>query len=109
MPLPGMAQVRNGRLDNLCEAIGEDRRTMASASADEQGSIQAALREMSSKGLSTYKHAGVELAFVPGKDKLRVRLTKDNSDSSTKVDASDEEPESVGGDADAAAGEEVPF
>src|SRR4051812_6787161 len=66
--LPGMSKVRNQRLDNLCEAIAEDRRTMASARNDEQGSIQAALREMKGRKFSSYRHAGVELAFVAGQD-----------------------------------------
>jgi hypothetical protein len=96
-----MGKVRNHRLDNLAEAIAEDRQRMASARADEQGSIQAALREMKAKKLGAYKHAGVEFAFVPGEDKLRVRLTKDAEDSSQAFEASgdggeDEAPE--GGD-----------
>lgn len=55
---------------------------MAAARADEQGSIQAALREMKAKKVGAYKHAGIELAFVAGADKLRVRVTKDAEDSS---------------------------
>jgi hypothetical protein len=107
-----MERVRNQRLDNLCEAIGEDRRTMASARADETGSVQAALREMKRKSIGAYKHAGIELAFVPGADKLRVRLTKDAEDSSQAFEASgDEAPEAGDGDAegaeDQAAGDEA--
>lgn len=73
--------MRNGRLDNFCESIGEDRKRIAQLKADEQGSIQGALKEMKAKNVGAYKHAGVELAFVPGADKLRVRLTNDDSDS----------------------------
>lgn len=94
-----MERVRNQRLDNLCEAIAEDRGRLASAKADEVGSIQAALREMKQKGIGAYKHGGVELAFVPGADKLRVRLTKDAEDSSQAF-----EPSGDGGD-DVPAGE----
>jgi hypothetical protein len=108
-----MGKVRNHRLDNLAEAIAEDRQRMASARADEQGSIQAALREMKAKKLGAYKHAGVEFAFVPGEDKLRVRLTKDAEDSSQAFEASgdDEAPDAGDGDAegaeDQAAGDEA--
>jgi hypothetical protein len=94
--LPGMSQVRNSRLDAYCEAIGEDRQTLASAKADEQGSIQGALKEMKGKQLSTYKHAGVELAFVPGADKLRVRLTKAQSDGSSEAEPELEEESDEG-------------
>lgn len=90
---------------------------MAHAKADEQGSIQGALQEMKKRGLVAYKHAGVELAFVPGADKLRVRLTKDASDSSAAAgddigaQAADPEGEEVGGaDEGAAVNEDgVPF
>lgn len=84
--LPGMAQARNVRLDNFCEAIAEDRATMNAAKASELGNVQGALREMqrpSDKypdGRTVYKHGGVELARVPGADKLRVRLTKEQGD-----------------------------
>lgn len=92
-----MESVRNGRLDNLCEAIAEDRRTTSAARADEQGSIQSALREMKQKNIGAYKHAGVELSFVPGADKLRVRLTKDAEDSSASFETSDAGGEAEGG------------
>jgi hypothetical protein len=93
--LPGMNKVRSQRLDNLCEAIAEDRAKMAEARTDEQASIQGSLKEMKAKGLLGYKHAGVELAFVPGADKLRVRLTKDASDDATAGDGGEVEPEAA--------------
>jgi hypothetical protein len=93
--LPGLNKVRSQRLDNLCEAIAEDRAKMAQARADEQASIQGALKEMKGKGLVGYKHAGVELAFVPGADKLRVRLTKDASDDATAGEGVEVEPEAA--------------
>lgn len=76
--LPGMEKVTDQRLNNLCEAIAEDRKNAAHAHADEVGSTQAALKRMRERGWSIYKHAGVELVFVPGADKLRVRVTKDD-------------------------------
>lgn len=76
---------------------------MAAAKADERGSIQAALREMKSKRLGAYKHAGVELSFVAGEDKLRVRLTNDNEDSAATLEGGegDEAPEAGEGEAEA--------
>jgi hypothetical protein len=79
-PLPGMDQVRNGRLDGLCEGIAEQRRVMNQARQDEQADITAALPEMQRKGITAYKHGGVELVRVPGAEKLRVRLTKEQGD-----------------------------
>lgn len=93
-----MEHVRNVRLDNYCESIAEDRATMASARADEQGSIQGALKEMKAKAVNSYKHAGVELAFVAGADKLRVRVTKDNSDASTGSESGGETDDADMGD-----------
>lgn len=91
-----MDRVRNQRLDNLCEAISDDRKSMATARADEQGSIQAALREMKTKKIGAYKHAGIELAFVAGADKLRVRVTKDAEDSSQSLEGGEVEPPDAG-------------
>ena len=78
--LPGMDQVRDQRLDNLCAAIPEPRRVMNRARVEEQGDVAAALQHMVKKGTSVYKHGGVELARVPGAEKLRVRLTKETGD-----------------------------
>lgn len=78
--LPGMDQVRNTRLDNLCEGMAESRRAMAQARTTENGDIVAALQEMQRKQVSVYRHAGIELARVPGAEKLRVRLTKEEGD-----------------------------
>lgn len=78
--LPGMDQVRNRKLDNLCEAIGEERNRMNAAKQEEQASIQAALQVMQRDNVTVYKHAGVELARVPGAEKLRVRLVKEQGD-----------------------------
>lgn len=79
-PLPGMEGVRSKRLDNLCESIGEHREKMNAARTEEQSDIVAALQEMQKKKISVYKHGGVELARVPGAEKLRVRLTKEQGD-----------------------------
>lgn len=81
-PLPGMEQARSKRLDNLCESIAEHRERMNAARTEEQSDVSAALQEMQKKGIHTFKHNGVELARVPGAEKLRVRLTKDHGDAS---------------------------
>lgn len=78
--LPGMEQVRNRRLDNFCEAINDARTVKNAQQIEEDSAIQGSLREMHDKGVDVYKHAGVELARVPGTEKLRVRLTKDKGD-----------------------------
>lgn len=78
--LPGMEQVRDQRLDNLCEAMAEHRRVMNAARVEEQGDITTALQHMVKKNISVYKHGGIELARVPGAERLRVRLTKEQGD-----------------------------
>lgn len=87
-PLPGMEHVRNRKLDNICEAIGEERERMNQAKVEEKGLIQGALQEMRQANVSVYRHSGVELARVPGAEKLRVRLTKEQGD----ADEGDLEP-----------------
>lgn len=95
-----MEQVRNRRLDNLCEAIGDARETMNSAKNDEQGSIQAALQEMQRGGLQVYRHARVELARIPGAEKLRVRVTKEEGDAGAgDLELPDTDVEQPAGDA----------
>lgn len=78
--LPGMEQVRDQRLDNLCESMADHRRAMNAARTEEQSDITSALQHMVKKGVSVYKHGGIELARVPGAEKLRVRLVKEQGD-----------------------------
>jgi hypothetical protein len=81
VPLPGMEQVRNAKLDNLCEAISETRTAINDLRATEAGNEQAALKVMQAADCRTYKHAGVELLRVPGDEKLRVRTSKESASS----------------------------
>jgi hypothetical protein len=83
--LPGLESVRHAKLDRLCEAIGDCRQTMNEAKTEERGLEQAAQQFMegASPSLSVYKWAGVELALVPGANRLRVRLTKDTGAAET--------------------------
>ena len=78
--LPGMEQVRSKALDNICEAIGDVRETMNAAKKEESGFVLSALQQMQRTSVTVYKHAGVELALVPGAEKLRVRLVKEEGD-----------------------------
>lgn len=78
-PLPGMG-VKNVRLDNICESIADERAVMNAASLEEKSLISSALQVMQEKKLTVWKHGGVELVRVPGADKLRVKLTKDQGD-----------------------------
>jgi hypothetical protein len=75
-----MEQVRNKRLDNICEGIADERAQKNRCDLEEKGLIQSALKAMQQANISVYKHGGVELARVPGSEKLRVRLTKDQGD-----------------------------
>jgi len=53
---------------------------MNAAKLEEQGLISSALQAMQKDGRSVYRHARIELARVPGAEKLRVRLTKEEGD-----------------------------
>jgi len=77
--LPGMGQVRNKRLDKLCENIGEARERKNQAVTDEEGDSQAALRVMQDGKIDHYTHAGVELIMRRGADKLSIKLLKDKT------------------------------
>lgn len=70
-----MEQVRDTVLDRLCESLGETRDQMAQLQADEKSDLGAALKRMRDKGVTAYRHAGMELARVPGEEKLRARRT----------------------------------
>ena len=72
--------MRNGRLDNICESIEEERARVNAARKEEATLIAAALSVMQGNRIHAYKHAGIELARVPGTEKLRVRLVKDDGD-----------------------------
>lgn len=85
--LPGTEQLRNARLDRLCESIGEGRETKNALILEEKADLQAALREMHDKNVTAYRHAGVELYRIGGEEKLRVRLTKEDASDMTPSDA----------------------
>ena len=78
--LPGMEQVRSRKLDNLCEAIAECRAQKNAAVTEEKSLDATALQVMVGEGLAVYRHGGVELARIPGAEKLRVRMTREEGD-----------------------------
>ncbi len=106
--LPGMERIRSQKLDACCEAIGDIRDKANSLRSEEKDELQMALREMTTKGIQAYRHAGVELVRVPGEEKLRVRKSKEDATDSTVTD--DQALEKVDGihdaqDADQLAGQ----
>ncbi len=78
--LPGTESVRSEKLDAICENIGDERDRMNKARTETQALIGAALDIMTKKNLTVYRHDKIELARIPGADKLRVRVTKEEGD-----------------------------
>jgi hypothetical protein len=101
IPLPGMEQIRDAALDRLCEQIGECRDQMNQAKRDEASLDASALQRMSRSsekfptGRTVYRHAGVELARIPGADKLRVRVTKETGDADDEDQVGDDRRDAV--------------
>ena len=84
--LPTLEDVTIEDLDNVCHSIAECRDTMAVARNDEKGLEQTALALMHRHKRTTYHGSGVELALVPGEEKLRVRTSKANATGSVQAD-----------------------
>lgn len=97
--LPGHEQVRNERLDALCEEIGDARADMNKARATEGEALQDALSEMHRAGVTVYRHAKIELARIPGGEKIRARTVKDTgrADDTDQVSGEPEAAEETGG------------
>lgn len=81
-----MEDVRVRALDNVCEAIAETRGQINALQADERANEQRALSLMRQNSRTSYRHAGVELARVPGEEKLRVRTSKTNATAEVQED-----------------------
>lgn len=77
--LPGMEQVRNRSLDRLCESLGDTRDDLARLQGEEADLQSQCMGVMQRDGVTAYRHAGIELALVPGGAKLRVRKLKDKT------------------------------
>lgn len=94
----GMEQIRNAKLDRLCESIGDARERGNKAKQDETEDAQAALSEMLRKDLHGYVHMGVRLTAKRGVDKLGIALVKDKSEQGAQPgSAAEAEPEDDGG------------
>lgn len=75
-----MEGVRHTDLDGFCESIGEVREQANQCKLDENGYKQEALTTMRKRGVTQYRHAGVELIRRLGDEKLSVRLIKGGSE-----------------------------
>lgn len=109
--LPGMEQVTNRVLNNLAEEIKDSRATKNTAVGSEKGAKASALREMQIKGITVYKHDGIEFARVPGAENLRIRTVKQDGDAAVeggKTRTVVAEAATDGGD-DEDVDDEVPF
>lgn len=78
--LPGHESVRSEKLDAICESIGDEREALNKARTEIDALTSAALDMMTKRNLTVYRHATIELARIPGADKLRVRVTKEEGD-----------------------------
>lgn len=81
----GMEQIRNGKLDRLCESIGDSRERKNKAVEDEASDSAAALSEMIRRDLHSYVHMGVRLTAKKGVDKLGIQLVKDKTEHGAQV------------------------
>lgn len=77
--LPGHELVRDARLDELCEEIGQVREELAQAKKDEQDGITAAMERMKETGCHRYEFAKIQLTFKPGRDRLAVKRLKETT------------------------------
>ncbi len=89
-PLPGMEGVRHSALDRLCEGISEVRAIINANEAIDAEKCREAQDFMRENKIKTYRFAGVELARVPGEEKLRVRTSKEKTTAEVDGDDSDE-------------------
>jgi hypothetical protein len=75
--LPGMAQVRDAKLDQICEDIGEGLDQINDGTDQVNDGKAAAIARLHARNLSGYRHAGVRLALVPGAEKVSVKRERD--------------------------------
>lgn len=68
-----MEQVRDARLDELCELVGELRDGQADLRRQEDEALGEALERMRQGDRHVYRQAGVEMARISGLEHLRVR------------------------------------
>ena len=91
--LPGMEQVRNARLDNLCEDFTERREKLNEMRDEDAGDMRVALGIMHASDIRLYNHGGTKLVRTEGEEKLSVRPSKDKA--TTDAKPTDEQVEAV--------------
>lgn len=89
--LPGFEQPKNQRLELLCESLDTQRTVINDAKRIEKSDKAAALQEMTRTGLLAFKHAGIELARIPGADTIRVHVVKDEGEMEAEGEATTEQ------------------
>lgn len=87
--LPGMESAIHVKLNEICEHISETRAQVNQLRGEDNDLCRHALAYMHENKLRTYRFAGVELARVPGEEKLRVRTSKEAA--TTEDDSADDE------------------
>ncbi len=87
--LPGFKQPKNQRLELLCESLDNQRTVINDAKRIEKSDKAAALQEMTRVGLLAFKHAGIELARIPGADTIRVHVVKDEGEMEAEGEATE--------------------
>lgn len=76
--LPGLEDLPNDAiLDELCESIADSREQKSDATKSEKAAVSAALNRMRAKDTPIYRARGIELIFVRGEDKLKVKAIED--------------------------------
>lgn len=90
--LPGHELVRDARLDDLCEEIGDARARLAEAKKDEQDGIDAAMERMKERKCHRYEFAKVQLTFKPGRDHLSVKVLKESTNPGGDIPTDAQEP-----------------
>lgn len=78
--LPGMATVIPQALRNVCETLHEIREKKNALVLEEKAEIGRGMKLMRAAEREIVKWSGIELVFVKGDDKLRVRVIKDGGD-----------------------------
>lgn len=96
---PTMRQPRNQRLEMLCQSLDTQRTVINDAKRTEKSDKAAALQEMTRAGLLSFKHAGIELARIPGADSIRVHVVKDEGDMEAAGEATTPDEPSAKGEA----------
>lgn len=74
--LPGMEQVTDSVLNDVCEGIADARSRRAEANTDEANEKDRGLRRMQDQGVDVYDKAGVTLVRVKGSEELIVKKSR---------------------------------